>query len=639
MTIACIAIPIIITFSVIQVVGVSLKQTIKSELHKNSDSELSNVAKGLYETIDQAVGAAIRLNCLSIAKNAKMGVQLYYDQYENGMISEEEARRKATAYLLSQKIGKSGYVYVLSKSGEILIHPKTNLVGQDLTVYKFIRDQISSGSSEFFEYKWKNAGENSARDKCLAQEIFEPWGWIVSASGYKDELAMMIKAQIEPSIRQIILNKKIGQTGYVYVIGGKDENRGHYIISFNGKRDGENIWNAKDSEGNLFIQSIVGKALSLLPSRIATEKYPWKNKTDKKARTKIAKIVYYGPWDWVIGASAYEDEIEATAVHLGEKFKTMLMVITWLCLFLLIIGSFLSLLVTKSITKPLDNVIEGLGASYEQLTMTSEKITSSGSSLAKHSSEQAAAIEETSASIEELTAMVKQNSTNAGKANTLMRESGSEIKRTNNAISELTASMEEIKSASSETQRINKTIDEIAFQTNLLALNAAVEAARAGEAGAGFAVVADEVRNLALRAAAAAKNTSSLIEETVAKVNEGGDLVNQTGASFEKMAKSVATVEHLIDEIASGSIEQTQGIEQMDQAITEMNSGVQEVAVNAEENASVAEEMKLNAEQLNTFFQDLVYLVTGNHNKSLSYLPPPEHGCGNEGFVPLPQIN
>ena len=97
------------------------------------------------------------------------------------------------------------------------------------------------------------------------------------------------------------------------------------------------------------------------------------------------------------------------------------------------------------------------------------------------------------------------------------------VDEANHAMIELTGSMKEITTASEETAKIIKTIDEIAFQTNLLALNAAVEAARAGEAGAGFAVVADEVRNLAMRAAEAAKNTANLIEGSVKKIKKGSD--------------------------------------------------------------------------------------------------------------------
>ena len=639
MALGCVAIPIMVTFSVVQLKGLSLKQTISSELHKNSDSELANITKGVYETIDQAVGVAIRLNCLSIAKNAGMGVQLFYDQFASGMISEKEAKQKAEDFLLSQKIGKSGYVYVLSREGKILLHPEKKLVGRDLTRHKFIRDQISSGSSKFFEYKWKNPGEQAERYKCLAQEIFEPWGWIISASGYKEELALMIKEEIEPSIRQIIMNKKIGETGYVYVLGGKNETRGHYIVSFNGKRDGENIWNSKDSEGNLFIQSIVEKALSLTPARIATERYPWKNATDKEARIKIAKIAYYRPWDWVIGAGAYEDEIEATALHLGESFQSMLIAVALVCLLLVLVGSGLSLILAKSITKPLENIIKGLGNSYKHLSVTSDKIATSGYDLAKHSSEQAAALEETSSSMEEIAAMIKQNSSSAGRADNLMREAGAEIKNTNCSIAELTTSMEEIKSASHETQRIVKTIDDIAFQTNLLALNAAVEAARAGEAGAGFSVVADEVRNLAMRAANAAMNTSNLIEGTVRKVQDGGDIVGRTGGVFEKMTHNMAIVEQLVSEIAAGSFEQAQGIDQMDHAVAEMNKGVQQVAEGAEENATVAEEMKCHAEQLNGFFGELVTLVSGYKADSMLCLPETSYpGRGNDEFIRL-QLN
>ncbi|MCP4646444.1 MAG: methyl-accepting chemotaxis protein, partial [bacterium] len=156
---------------------------------------------------------------------------------------------------------------------------------------------------------------------------------------------------------------------------------------------------------------------------------------------------------------------------------------------------------------------------------------------------------------------------------------------------ELTKSMEEISKASEETSKIVKTIDEIAFQTNLLALNAAVEAARAGEAGAGFAVVADEVRNLAMRAAAAAKDTSALIEGTVKKVGDGATLVEKTNEAFKEVTDSSAKVGALVAEISSASKEQADGISQVTTAVSEMDTVVQQNAAGSEELSSQADEL------------------------------------------------
>ena len=152
---------------------------------------------------------------------------------------------------------------------------------------------------------------------------------------------------------------------------------------------------------------------------------------------------------------------------------------------------------------------------------------------------------------------------------------------------QMIGSMTDIGRASEETQKIVKTIDEIAFQTNLLALNAAVEAARAGEAGAGFAVVADEVRNLALRAAAAAKNTSELMADVVAKVRNGGKLVSTANDAFKEITDSSMKVVNLIGEIAGASHEQSNGIEQINIAVSEISSETQNNAASADELASV----------------------------------------------------
>ncbi|MEI6262807.1 MAG: methyl-accepting chemotaxis protein, partial [Deltaproteobacteria bacterium] len=261
----------------------------------------------------------------------------------------------------------------------------------------------------------------------------------------------------------------------------------------------------------------------------------------------------------------------------------------------------LSFILVRSITKPINSVIEGLTESSEQVASGSRQISSASQQLAEGASEQAASIEETSSSIEELSSMTKQNADNAEQANTLMTESRQIIAQTNQSMERLTASMKEIFIASEETQKIVKTIDEIAFQTNLLALNAAVEAARAGEAGAGFAVVADEVRNLSKRAAEAARNTSTLIETTVKTVHEGAGLVESTNSEFVRVLISTTKVEQLVGEIAAASREQYMGIEQVNNAVAEMDKVIQQNAANAEESSSASEQMNGRAGEMKEF--------------------------------------
>ncbi len=278
----------------------------------------------------------------------------------------------------------------------------------------------------------------------------------------------------------------------------------------------------------------------------------------------------------------------------------------------LIIGSALAFFITRSITKPINRVIEGLTEGAEQVASAAGQVSAASQSLAQGASEQASSIEETSASLEEMSSMTQQNAGNAGQADNLMQDAKQVIGRANGSMQQMTVAMDSISKASVETSKIIKTIDEIAFQTNLLALNAAVEAARAGEAGAGFAVVADEVRNLAMRAAEAAKNTASLIEGTVKQVQDGTELVSSTNEAFGEVETSAAKVADLLAEIATASKEQAQGIGQVNTAVVEMDKVTQQNAANAEESASASEEMNAQAEQMKSYVEELAALVGGS---------------------------
>lgn len=279
----------------------------------------------------------------------------------------------------------------------------------------------------------------------------------------------------------------------------------------------------------------------------------------------------------------------------------------------IILGALIAFFLTRTITKPINQVVKGLTDGSEQVVSATLQVSSSSQSLAEGASEQAASIEETSSSLEEMSSMTKQNSDNATQADNLMKEANQIVEQANNSMEELTKSMYDISLASDETSKIIKTIDEIAFQTNLLALNAAVEAARAGEAGAGFAVVADEVRNLAMRSADAAKNTAQMIEGTVKKVREGSELVTKTNKAFQDVSNSSSKVGELVGEIAAASKEQSQGIEQINKAVAEMDKIVQRNAANAEESASASGQMNAQAKQLKQYVRDLVLVIGGNN--------------------------
>lgn len=271
----------------------------------------------------------------------------------------------------------------------------------------------------------------------------------------------------------------------------------------------------------------------------------------------------------------------------------------------------LAWILTRSITLPLKGIIDALNSGASEVSSAAGEISASSQSLAEVNSEQAASVEKTSAALEEMSAMTKQNADHARNSDAIMQETNRVVAKANNTMDEMTASMQEITQASEETQKIVKTIDEIAFQTNLLALNAAVEAARAGEAGAGFAVVADEVRNLAMRAAKAAKNTSALIEGSVKQIRQGAELLDVTNKDFDEVAISAEKVTQLIGEIASASAEQSRGIDQLSTTIRELDTSVQQNASTSEETASASEEMNAQADEMKSIVEDLVAIIVG----------------------------
>jgi methyl-accepting chemotaxis protein len=416
-----------------------------------------------------------------------------------------------------------------------------------------------------------------------------------------------VRQESTPAMRDALLKIKIGETGYAWVLDSK----GNYVMSQGGKRDGQNIMGAKDADGRLFVKEIIDRALHSPEGEIFDIVYHWKNDGDDTVRTKLSKVVYFKPWDWVIGAGTFEDEFFAARETIKAGSRASMQVLLVLIGVALALSLALWTAMAGRIGKKLSAFTTHMQGASDEVASAAGEVSSASQSLAEGSSQQAASLEETSASLEQMAAMTKQNADNANHADGLMKDANQTIATANSTMDRMTVSMNSITQSGEETQKIVKTIDEIAFQTNLLALNAAVEAARAGEAGAGFAVVADEVRNLAMRAADAAKDTSIQIEASVRQIKEGAELVNVTSKAFDEVAVQADKVTHLIGEIAAASTEQAQGIEQVNTAVGEMDRVVQQNAATAEESASASEEMNAQAEQMKNTVNEMVVFVEG----------------------------
>jgi len=246
----------------------------------------------------------------------------------------------------------------------------------------------------------------------------------------------------------------------------------------------------------------------------------------------------------------------------------------------------------------LNTIMVNINDAAGQILSGSSQVSGSSQTLSQGATEQASSLEEINASMAEVGSQTKLNAENAVLANKLTQEVCDVAEQGNTQMSTMIDAMAEINKSSQEISKIIKVIDEIAFQTNLLALNAAVEAARAGQQGKGFAVVAEEVRNLAARSAKAARETATLIEGSVQKVENGANIADQTGEALGKIFTGVTKVSTLIAEIAESSNEQASGISQITVGLNQIDIVTQQNTATSEEGAASAEELAAQANQL-----------------------------------------
>jgi methyl-accepting chemotaxis protein len=554
-----------------------------NEMTKLHYEQMETRSKLLAQMIDRVLEGEMKLvTDLSVGNTTiKAATAVAEKGVENSKDEIDALNRKLITFSKTKGLGENSQVVIaVGLDGKIFassIPDEYN--GVSVADRQYVKDALAG------QKNIRYAGINK-----VSQKLFMPVATPIHSRDGK--IVGVVSNTIDIGfLDDIIKDEKIGTTGYAFVV---DEDG--YFISHPNK---ELV--LKQSTSKLRGMEDISNKMTSGQQGVAQYVFEGDEKVCGYAPVTLS--------GWSAGLNITEAELFASARSLRTTILTI-------GLLFVAVAVVIYYFFARSISSAINRAVAALTESSDQIASASTQVSSASRQLAEGAGEQASSIEETSSSLEELASMTRQNADNAQQADSLVQEAREIVNDVSAKLDQMTASIKDIDKNSSETQKIIKTIDEIAFQTNLLALNAAVEAARAGEAGAGFAVVAEEVRNLAQRSAEAAKNTNDLIGNTVKSVKEGARLCGDTNEAFKKNAEVAGKTNELVGEIAAASQEQAQGIEQINNAITEMERVTQQNASNAEESAAASEEMNAQAEGLRSIVTELSDIVGGSNGSN-----------------------
>ncbi|HJV86509.1 MAG TPA: methyl-accepting chemotaxis protein [Noviherbaspirillum sp.] len=393
--------------------------------------------------------------------------------------------------------------------------------------------------------------------------------------------------------------------------------------------NGKDVGGMKDPNGFALFQAFVDTVRKEGKGFIS---YQWPKPGSDAPVDKISYVKGFEPWGWIIGSGVYVDDLKQplrrkiawiagvvalVLLNAGYMFFSFYFVMdgglkeTQRHLRAMTEGDLTTtptpwgsdeaarlMIELRHMQGALRSMVQRVRAASDDIVHSSSEIAQGADDLSRRTEQAAANLEETASSMEEISATVKHAEENTLQASAVARNNADDAAAGGTVMLEAVHKMDGIRDSSVRIGEIIGTINGIAFQTNILALNAAVEAARAGEQGRGFAVVATEVRTLAQRTAAASKEITGLISESVEQVKAGTEIVRKAGETIEDIVASSQKVNQLLGEIADGAREQTLGISQVGTAVHDLDRMTQQNAALVEQTASAAAALRDQADAL-----------------------------------------
>ena len=520
-----------------------------------------------YQSFDANIKTAVESLVSALEANNK--------RYENGEITEQEARKNAEAIVRDTRYGGGkGYFWADTSTGLCAVHMNPDYEGkeryneQDLAGNYYVRNLIENGSKSgggYTNYYFAKPGQEGMFPKRAYTLKFEPYDWNISTGNYIDDIDSAVANYQRQKIFEILV--LLGVSVGICVIG-------LLILAVLLDRI------------TAPLSPIAGRLKLLASGDVHTPPIP-------VCQTKDEMEVLSRATDEMI--IQMRDVVEDITIHLDHMAK----------------GD-MTLPVEKEYSGDFAPIHDSLFLIYKQLNQTllvirqsadqvstgSAQVADAVQALASGATEQAGTIQQLSASVTEVSAQVEQSTAHIEEATGCVEQTVDRVEESNIKMKQMLKAMEEIKATSDEIGKITKAIDGIASQTNLLALNAAVEAARAGEAGKGFAVVADEVRSLAFQSAQAAKRTAELVENVSHAVNGGMSTAQANAAILMEVSNQAGHVKELMETVEKTSREESAAMNQVSYAITQISAVVQSNAATAEESSASSKELSTQADLL-----------------------------------------